>query len=188
MLYYVLRTSLSLLMSHRRLRLSSSLLCSFEDIFTSRRFILRLQGAMSQTPTATDPGSREESGGTRQLEELPLEPRSGKGMELKCQRERPEAGLWSDRSPRSSVIHQVLPPPSSEEAAAVPADAVKGDSGGFLSSSPSWPHSSSSILSAVGVSCTSVWLKQEKTLYKFLIYKSLKSVIYLSNTLQMKLQ
>lgn len=89
----MLRTSLSLLMSHRRLRLSSSLLCSFEDIFTSRRFILRLQGATSQTPTATEPGSREESGGTRQLEELPLEPRSGKGMELKCQRERPEAGL-----------------------------------------------------------------------------------------------
>lgn len=93
-MFHKLHTSLSLLMSLRCLRLSSSLLCSFEDIFTSRRFVLCLQGATSQTPTAKDPGSREGSGGNKQLERCSLEPRSGKGMELKFQREReePEVG------------------------------------------------------------------------------------------------
>ncbi len=87
-------TSLSLLTSLRCLRLSSSLFCCFEDMFTCRRFILRLQGPTSQTPTAKDPGSREGSGGNKQLERYSLVPRSGKGMELKFQREReePEVG------------------------------------------------------------------------------------------------
>lgn len=78
----MLQTSLSLLMSLRGLRLSSSLLQSLADIFTSRRLILCLQGSISHPPTEKDPGSREGSGEGKQP---PVEPRSGKEMELKRQ-------------------------------------------------------------------------------------------------------
>lgn len=167
----MLQTSLSLLTSHRCLRLSSSLFCSFGDIFTSFRFILCLQWEMSHSPTARDPGSRDGSGEARQLESCSLEPRSGNGMELKSQREVPEeAGWWCDWSLRTSVIHQVLPPASSAELAVaicIPessGDFVSCNSGSFLSSSFSWLHVSSSILSDVDSSCASVWLQQEQTL------------------------
>lgn len=178
-MFYILQTSLSLLTSHRRLNLSSSLLCSFEDIFTCRRFILCLQGATSHTPTAKAPGSREGSGEVRQLGRCSLEPRSGKTMDLKSQREEPEAGLWSDLcsgSLRTSVIHQCLPLPSSAElvvavgTSGVSGEAVRCDSVGFLSSSPSWLHSSSSILSIVDSCCVSVWLQTQQKLCKTLIY------------------
>lgn len=105
----MLQTSLSLLMSLRNLRLSLSRLRSLSDIFTSRRFILCLQGLISHPPTEKGPGSREGSGGGKQPPGASVEPRSGKEMELKRQRGGAESGwrlvgfIWS------SVSHQLLP-------------------------------------------------------------------------------
>lgn len=80
-------------------RRCSSLFCSFGDVFTSLRLILRLQGATSQTPTAKDAGSRDGSGDGRRPGWRSLEPTSGKRMELKSQWEEPEAGEGSDWPP-----------------------------------------------------------------------------------------
>lgn len=118
-----LQTSLSLLMSLQSLRLSSSLLRSLADIFTSRRFILCLQGAISHPPTEKGPGSREGSGGGKQPPRASREPRSGKEMELKRQRGGAESGWRLLCCKRWSVSHQVLPA-DSEDAGAAGADSV----------------------------------------------------------------
>lgn len=184
MVCYILRTSLSLFTSHRRLCLSSSLLSSFEDIFTFRRLILWLQVATSHTPTVKAPGSREGSGEARRPGWCSLEPRSGKMMDLKSQREEPEVGLWSDVCPgsvRASDIHQCLPAASSAELVAavwnsgVSEEAVKCDSL-FLSSSYSRLHLSSSILSVVDSFCVSVWLQpQQKQCQTQRLWQMIKS-------------
>lgn len=144
----MLQTSLSLLMSPCSLCSSPSLLRSLADIFTSRRFILCLQGSISHPPTEKSPGSREGSGGGKQLPGASVEPRSGKEMELKRQRGDAESGWRLVCSMWTSVSHQILPA-LSEDAAAARRDSVV-----FLCDSSLLP---------VGVLCSSGWLQQIKT-------------------------
>lgn len=104
----ILWTFLSLLTSLWYLCLSSSLFWSLADIFTSRRFIFCLQGAISHPPTGKGQGSREGSGGGNKVAGVSVEPRSGKRMELNRQRGGEESGWHLVCSMWLPVSHQVL--------------------------------------------------------------------------------